>query len=73
MFAILMMSAKLATLGLHKIKVFWNKDYDVLISDHDVAKKVLSHDSNYILDVVMWQKFGHSNISMKEIIMTSIL
>ena len=68
-----MMSAKLATLGLRKIKVFWNKDYDVLISDHDVAKKVLSHDSNYILDVVMWQKFGHSNISMKEIIMTSIL
>ena len=39
MIAILMMSAKLATLGLPKIKVFWNKGYDVMISVHDVTNK----------------------------------
>ena len=32
MIAILMTSAKLATLGLLKIKVFWNKGYDDIIS-----------------------------------------
>ena len=29
---ILMMSAKVATLGLLTIKVFWNRGYDVIIS-----------------------------------------
>ena len=32
MVAILMGSEKLASPGLVKIKVFWNKDYDVIIS-----------------------------------------
>ena len=41
MFAILMMSAKLATLGLPKTKVFWNKGCVVMISVHDVTNKVL--------------------------------
>ena len=68
-----MMSAKMATLGLLKIKVFWNKGYDVIIFVHDVTNKILSRDSNYIVDVVMWPKFGNSSISMKEIIITSIL
>ena len=49
----LMMSAKLATLGLLKVKVFWNKGYDVIISVCDVIKKFLSRDLNYIVDVVM--------------------
>ena len=49
----LMMPAKLATLGLLKIKVFFNKDYDVITPVCDVIKKILSHDSNYIVDVVM--------------------
>ena len=31
MFSILMMLAKLATLGLLKLKVSWNKGYDVII------------------------------------------
>ena len=48
------MSAKMATPGLLKIKVFWNKGYDVIISVHDVINKILSRDSNYIVDVVMW-------------------
>ena len=49
-----MMTAKLATLGLLKINVFWNKVYDVTISVHDVTNKTLSRESNYIVDVVIW-------------------
>ena len=33
-----MISAKMATLGLI-IKLFSNKDYDVIVSAHDVIKK----------------------------------
>ena len=73
MVAILMMSAKLATLGLLKIKVLWNKGYDVIISVDDITNKILSHDSNYIVDVFMWPKFGNCSISMREVITTSIL
>ena len=43
----------MATLGLLKIKVFYNKDYDVIIYVHDVINKNLLRDSNYIVDVVM--------------------
>ena len=53
MVTILMMSAKLTTPGLLKIKIFQNKGYDVIIPDYDVNKKVLSSDSNYIVDVAM--------------------
>ena len=53
MVAILIMSTKLATLGLLKIKVFQNKDHDVIIFVHDVTNKFLSRDSNYIVDVIM--------------------
>ena len=63
----------MAALGLLKVKVFWNKGYDVIISVHDVTNKILSRDSNYIIDVVMWPKFGNSSISMREVIITSIL
>ena len=73
MVTILMMSAKMATPGLLKIKAFWNKGYDVIISVHDVTNKLLSRDSNYIVDVVVWPKFGNYNISMREVIITSIL
>ena len=68
-----MMSAKMATPELLKIKVFWNKGHDIIISVHDVTSKILSRDSNYIVDVVMWPKFGNSSISMREVIITSIL
>ena len=61
MVKILMMSAKMATPGLLKIKVFWNKGYDVIISVHDVTNKILSHGSNHTVDVVMWPKFGNSS------------
>ena len=73
MVTILMISAKLATPGLLKIKIFQNKGYDVIIPDYDVTNKILSRDSNYIVDVVMWPKFGNSSISMREVIIMSIL
>ena len=68
-----MMSAKMATPGLLKLMVFWNKGYDVTISVNDVANKILSRDSNYVVDVLMWPKFGNCTISMREVIATSIL
>ena len=46
------MSAKMATPGLLKIRVFSKKGYDVIISVEDIANKFLSRDSNYIIDVV---------------------
>ena len=68
-----MMSAKMATPGLLKITVFWNKGYDVIIPVDDVTSKILSRDSNYIVDVFMWPKFGNSSISMRKVITTLIL
>ena len=65
-----MMSAKMATPGLLKITVFWNKGYDVIISVDDVTNKILSRDSNYIVDLFMWPKFGNSNICMREVNIT---
>ena len=73
MVRILMMSGKMATLGLPKIKVFWNNGYNLIVSVYDVTNKNLSRNSNYIVDVVMWPKFGNSSISMREVIVTSIL
>ena len=48
MVTILMMSAKMATLGLLKIK-----DYDAIVYVHDLSNKILLRDSDYIVDVVM--------------------
>ena len=73
MVTILLMSAKMATLGLLKIRVFLNKGYDVIISVHGITNKFLLRDSNYIIDVVMWPKFGNCSISMRKVIITSIL
>ena len=73
MVTILMMSAYLASPGLLKIKIFQSKGYNVIIPDFDVTNKILSRDANYIADVVMWPKFGNCSISMREVIITSIL
>ena len=51
----------------------WNKGYDVIIFVHDVLNKILSRDLNYIVDAVMWPKFGNCSISMRKVIITSIL
>ena len=68
-----MMSAKITTPGLLKIKILWNKGFDVVCFFHDVINKILSGDSRYIGDVIMWPKFGKCGISMREVIITSIL
>ena len=68
-----MMPARMANPGLLKVTVFWNKGYDVIIPVNDVTNKFLSRDSNYIIDVFMWPKFGNSSISMREVFTTSIL
>ena len=61
MVAILMMSAKLATLDLFKIKAFWNKGYYVIISVYSVTYKASSRDSNYTVHVVILPKFDDSS------------
>ena len=53
MVTILMMSGKLATPCLLKIKIFQNKGYEVINLECDVTNKVLSRESNYIVDVFM--------------------
>ena len=54
MVTILTMSAKMATQGLLKIKKgFLRKGYDVIIFVHDVTNKILSCDSNHLVNVVM--------------------
>ena len=47
MLLILMMSAKLATLGLLKRKVFQSEGYDVIIV-HGVTNTVLSRDQSLL-------------------------
>ena len=53
MVRILMISAKMATSDLLKVKAFRNKGYYVMISVHDVTSKILLNNSSYIVDVVM--------------------
>ena len=71
--SISMMSAKLSTLGLLKTKVIWKKGYDVIIFAHDVTNKILSQDLSFTVDVVKLLKLGNSSISMREVIIISIL
>ena len=67
---ILMMLEKIDVLGLLRIKVFWNKDYDIIIFVHDVTNKILSRFSNYVVDDVQSLVFS---ISMRQVIITSTL
>ena len=73
MVTILMVPAKLATRSLLKIQIFQNKGYDFIISDYDPTNKILLRDSNYIVDAVMKLTFGNSSVSMREVIIRSIL
>ena len=73
MVQLLMMSAKMATLGFLKIKVFWKNGYEVIMFVHDATNKISSRDSNCIVDVVIWPKFGNSSIYIREVIMTWFL
>ena len=65
--------AKMANSGILKVTIFWNKGYYVIIPANDITSKILSCDSNHIVDVFMWQKFVNSMISVKEVITTSTL
>ena len=70
MVAVFTMSPKLATLGLIKSMTsyfFSNKVYHVIIFIHVVTNKILSRDSNYILDAIMKLKFGNSSISGRDL------
>ena len=62
-----MMSAKIAT------PVFWSKGHYVIYYFYDVINIISSHESNYIMYVLMWPKFGNSRICIREVIITSIL
>ena len=68
----ILISAKLTTPTLLEIRVFWNKGY-VVISVDDITDKILSRDSSFVVDVVMWVKFTNSVISVAEANLTSIL
>ena len=82
------MSTKMVTPGFRKFKVFWKKGYSVIISTishpdiyiyiyiykkQTITNKILLRDSNYIMDVVMWPKFGNSRIFIKNFFITSSL
>ena len=68
-----MMSAKMTTSGLLKIKVFWNKDYDIISSVYDVTNKILSWGLIDIVEMAIWSDFGNSSISLRDVNITSIL
>ena len=48
-----MISAKMATQGLLKIAKFRNEGCDVIIPVDGVTNRILSRDSNYIVDAFM--------------------
>ena len=70
MVTILIMSVKLATgySGTFHNTGILNEGYDVIIPIHDFINKILSRDSNYIVDVVMRPKVGNSSICMRKVI-----
>ena len=63
-----MMSAKMASPGLLKITVFWNKSYDVIISVDDVTNKfyhaiqiilqMYSRDQSLVTAAFLWEKLS---------------
>ena len=59
--------------NLHDVTKIGYSIGNAIVPDFDVTNKIFSRDFNYIVDVVMWPKFGSSNISVKEVIITSIL
>ena len=74
MFSVLMMSAKMATLDLCKIKVFWNKGYEVITSVWRQQQKFITWLKLYYRCLLSCdQKFHNSSTSLRELIITSIL
>ena len=62
MVTILMMTSKMTSPYLLKIKTFCNKDYDIISFSMTSPLKfvIWSIDWNYIANVVMWPNFGNS-------------
>ena len=58
---------------LLKLKIFQTKGNDAITIDYDDTNKILSRDSNYVVDVGMLPKFGNCSISMRDVFITSIL
>ena len=54
----------MATLGLLKIMLLWNKGYDIINFIHDVTHKILSRDSNHIFDGCAWFKFHNLGLTV---------
>ena len=65
-----MMSAKFATPGLLKMKIFQNKGYEVIILD-------VTNKFYYVIQIILRcghaTKVGNSSISIREVIIASIL
>ena len=57
---ILLMSTKIVVLGL--LKTFLKKGFNVITFVHDVTGKILSRDSNNIVDVVMSPKLQREKL-----------
>ena len=75
MIIIMVMSAKMVTLGFFRIKVCWNKGYGVIISAHDVPTKfydVTHIFFDFFVNVVMCPKISNCSTSMREVIKTSV-
>lgn len=53
MISIFTMSTKLATQSLIKIKWFGNEGYEIIVFVFDVTNKILSHESNVVVLVVI--------------------
>ena len=63
----------MATPGLLKTTIFWNKSYNVIIQLCDVTNKFFSRDSCcFSRDSCwfMWQMSSNSSIAMKEVVIT---
>ena len=56
---------------LTKVTLLENS-YDVIILVYDVCNKTIWHDSNSVVDMIIWKNFGKSIISVK-VIITSVL
>ena len=50
-----------------------NKGSDAIVSTDDTSNKILSSSSNYIVDVVMWPRFGKFSTFMREVNITEML
>ena len=69
MFAILMTSAKLVALSFLKIKVVWNKNYDVMMFVYDVIKKIFHVTQMREVEVIIISAllgFGQKNCCFEE-------